>query len=102
MTIRGKQQPNSAERMGFMDKKIIDIHTHILYGMDDGAKNREMSLKLMGMEYEQGVRGIFFTNHSGGFKWHGINNYERRCDPLKRLAHDVYPDLKLYKGCEIL
>ena len=85
-----------------MENKIIDIHTHILYGMDDGASNREMSMKLMGMEYEQGVRGIFLTNHSGGYLKHGINNYERRFETLKRLAHDVYPDLRLYNGSEIL
>ena len=42
--------------------KISDIHTHILYGIDDGAYNCEMSMELIRMEYEQGVRDIFLTN----------------------------------------
>ena len=38
---------------------IADIHTHMLYGIDDGASGLDMSLALMGMDYEQGVRKIF-------------------------------------------
>ena len=37
--------------------QITDIHTHIVYGIDDGADDREMSLRLIDMEYNQGVRG---------------------------------------------
>jgi protein-tyrosine phosphatase len=31
--------------------KIIDIHTHMLFGIDDGASDCEMSLELMGLGY---------------------------------------------------
>lgn len=44
--------------------KIIEIHTHMLYGIDDGAHDSDMSLTLMDMDYDQGVRMIFCTNHS--------------------------------------
>ena len=40
-----------------MDHELIDIHTHIVYGIDDGAQNYEESLRLIDMEYDQGVRG---------------------------------------------
>ena len=36
--------------------------------VDDGAHDSEMSLALMSMDYEQGVRGIFCTSHSYGMK----------------------------------
>ena len=88
--------------MVVMSNKIIDIHTHMLYKMDDGASSREMTLQLLGVAYSQGVRGIFFTNHSGGILKHGINSYEHRFEKIKNLAHDMYQDLRLYKGCEIL
>ncbi len=48
--------------------KIIDIHTHMLYDIDDGARDSEMSLTLMRMDYDQCVRGIFCTNHSYGME----------------------------------
>lgn len=33
--------------------KIIDIHTHLLYGIDDGATNLNMSQTLIERDYEQ-------------------------------------------------
>lgn len=81
--------------------KIIDVHTHMLYGIDDGAFDETMSLRLMGMDYEQGVRGIFCTNHSYGMK-DNYEDYHRRFEKLSKLASEKYPELSLYKGCEVL
>lgn len=80
---------------------IIDIHTHMLYGVDDGAEDMEMSLALMGMDYEQGVSGIFCTNHSYDMEVY-YREYHRRFEKLVKAAADRYPGLSLYKGCEIL
>ena len=80
---------------------IIDIHTHILYGIDDGATDLEMSLRLLDMEYDQGVRGIFLTNHSYGME-EKSRLYHVRFDEIAGICKERYPDLKLYKGCEIL
>ncbi len=43
--------------------KVIDIHTHVVYGIDDGAWVLDESPKFLDREYEQGVRGIFFLKH---------------------------------------
>ena len=80
---------------------IIDIHTHILYGIDDGSWDAEMSLKLMKMELIQDVHGIFLTNHSGDMEYE-YENYHRRFEKLTRKAAEKYPDLSLYKGCEVI
>ena len=80
---------------------IIDIHTHMLYGIDDGSPSREISLRLMGMDFEQGVHGIFCTNHSYGLEYN-YQDYHRRFEKLSREAADRYPGLALYKGSEIL
>ena len=42
---------------------MIDLHTHILPAMDDGAKNVEESLALLRMEWEQGVTTVMLTPH---------------------------------------
>ena len=42
---------------------MVDLHTHILPGMDDGAENVEMSLRMLREEYAQGVRVVALTPH---------------------------------------
>ncbi len=42
---------------------MTDLHCHILPGIDDGAKNTDISLELLRKEYEDGVRNIAFTSH---------------------------------------
>lgn len=42
---------------------MTDLHCHILPGIDDGAKNVEISMQLLRKEYEDGVRNIAFTSH---------------------------------------
>lgn len=54
-------------------KGYVDIHTHILPGVDDGSKNMEMSENMLRMAYEQGVRTIYATPHYGS----GKEKYDR-------------------------
>lgn len=42
---------------------MIDLHTHILPGMDDGPQKRHVSLEMLRMEREQGVERVVFTPH---------------------------------------
>ncbi|WP_026490877.1 MULTISPECIES: CpsB/CapC family capsule biosynthesis tyrosine phosphatase [unclassified Butyrivibrio] len=42
---------------------MIDFHTHILPGIDDGSKDMNMTKKMIRMELEQGVDRIVFTPH---------------------------------------
>lgn len=42
---------------------IIDCHTHILPGIDDGSESVEMTRDLLGLEKKDGVSDIIFTPH---------------------------------------
>lgn len=42
---------------------MVDIHSHILPGIDDGAKSREESLQLLKMMKEQGISEVIATPH---------------------------------------
>lgn len=42
---------------------MTDLHTHILPGMDDGAKNVEESIKLLQAQMDQGVTSVALTSH---------------------------------------
>jgi len=43
---------------------MIDIHSHILYGLDDGAQDRETSLAMLKLAFETGTTDIVATPHS--------------------------------------
>ena len=82
-------------------KDVVDIHTHILYGIDDGAKNFEMSLQLLNMEHTQGITKVFLTNHSYDMEYTYID-YNRKFEQLREIVQRKYSNLDIYKGCEIL
>lgn len=83
---------------------IIDIHTHILPGIDDGSDSWEESLAMLQTAYESGVRAIIATPHF--LPWEEKHNTDKvcsLCDELMRRAKDelnisipVYPGQELY------
>lgn len=79
----------------------IDIHTHILPGVDDGANNIEQSLEMIKTTYEEGVRKIIFTPHFGLYH-EGCCAAELQ-SVFNELKNAVlsYKDLELYLGNEI-
>lgn len=42
---------------------LVDFHSHLLPGVDDGSKSLEESIALLRMEAEQGVRHVVATPH---------------------------------------
>ena len=42
---------------------MIDIHNHILYGLDDGSRTLEESCELLDSAIKAGVKAICFTPH---------------------------------------
>ena len=43
--------------------KIVDIHTHILPGIDDGSRNIEESIDIINYLYSVGITDIVLTSH---------------------------------------
>lgn len=42
---------------------MVDVHTHILPGIDDGSKSVEMSIAMLREEQKQGIDTVVFTPH---------------------------------------
>jgi len=40
---------------------VVDIHTHVLPGIDDGAEKMALSYRMLRRSYKQGVRKVIAT-----------------------------------------
>ena len=93
--------------MGFFqkggEKVYFDIHSHILPGIDDGAKDITESAELINFMKKEGITEVIATPHFypnemslGDFLEHRNNAYETLCS---NLDGDIP---RIYIGCEIL
>ncbi|PGV53583.1 tyrosine-protein phosphatase [Bacillus sp. AFS037270] len=80
---------------------MIDLHCHILPGIDDGAKDLSESIQMARKAVEQGIQTIVATPH------HLNNHYENpkqqileRVEELNRVLRDEKIDLKILPGQE--
>ena len=76
-----------------LDRKIIDLHSHVLHEIDDGSQSLEMSLAMLRREAEQGVTTVCATSHYYA-KHSSIPAFcERRAEAMERLAAVLTADL---------
>ena len=81
--------------------KITDLHMHVVPGVDDGSFDMRMSLVMLELAYEQGVREIFCTSHNV-YSEEEITRYKSQFMMLQMMAKSHFSDLKLHMGCELL
>ncbi|NQI69699.1 tyrosine protein phosphatase [Streptococcus suis] len=81
---------------------MIDIHSHIIFGVDDGPKSIEESLALIGQAHGQGVRFIVATSHrrKGMFET-PEKVIKANFLQLKEAVKESYPEVRLFYGAEI-
>lgn len=82
--------------------RLTDIHTHILYGVDDGAKDLNESMRILTNSWEQGVGTVILTPHYGPkFGCPVAAVLTERFEELKAEARRFYPEMKIFLGSEI-
>lgn len=87
-----------------MSKGFIDIHSHTLWGIDDGARDLDESLDMCECAEENGTSTLFLTPHL--MYW---SQAEELCDERDEKAdilvdelHGIESPLEIVKGFEIL
>ena len=83
-----------------VERKMIDIHMHLIPGVDDGAMDMEMALVMMIRAKEQGISKIIATPHSEAFHF-SKRDIRATYQNLANAAAMVSPDMKVYLGCEV-
>ena len=82
---------------------MIDIHSHVLYGIDDGAHDIEESVEMCRDAYENGCKTLVLTPHFFDFKHlHGfIKERNYKIEKLKMALEEEDIPLKLLAGAEL-
>ncbi len=80
----------------------LDMHCHILPGVDDGSKDLNTSIAMLDYAYDEGIRAIILTPHyHGGFVETERAVIDETFEELKAHNNERHPDLKLFIGNEI-
>ena len=82
-----------------MNNTIVDIHCHLLFGVDDGPEEMSESVQMLGRAKQQGISDIILTPH---FR-HGMFPYVKpdilaNFQALQGFAAQA--DIGLHLGCE--
>lgn len=83
-------------------ESYIDIHSHILPKIDDGAENFEMSMKMLETASENGVAEIILTPHNKPMHHNAsLHTMEKLAGRLLEEAGRRGLDIRLHTGNEI-
>lgn len=80
---------------------MIDIHCHVVPGVDDGAKTLYDSGKILQKEYFDGVQAVIVTPHyrRGMFET-SQEQINRQFEKLHKMTAKSRSGMKVYLGCE--
>lgn len=82
---------------------MIDIHNHILFDIDDGAKTIEASVQMCRDAYKNGIEHIVLTPHFVNFS--DVENFieerDSRIFELRNMLQAERIPIKLYAGAEL-
>ena len=81
--------------------KVVDVHMHVIPGVDDGALDQQMALEMLQMAQEQGISTVFAAPHSSAFRVlpdETGESFRLLCDTAAQLL----PGMQICLGCEII
>lgn len=82
--------------------KYIDMHCHILPGVDDGAKNLKDTEQMLKIAYQEGIRAIVATPHHHDRRGKAsIQQLNCQLQKVKELIQEMNINMKIYPGMEV-
>ena len=80
----------------------IDIHQHVVYGVDDGPQNFEEAKIMLEYAAKDGVSNIISTPHFlAGFGTFDVNGYAEKIDKMNEFCRQSGLKLKVHTGAEV-
>ena len=82
---------------------FVDIHHHIVYGVDDGPQTVEQSRQMLALAYADGTRQIIATPHFDPVgKCPNVALLKQRLAELNAICAAEFPGLNIHLGAEVL
>lgn len=82
---------------------FVDLHHHLIYGVDDGAHSLEMMKKMILRAADEGVTDLVCTSHvTPGYEPFPNEKYFAHMEEAKAFIREQGLNLRLYPGCEVL
>jgi protein-tyrosine phosphatase len=83
---------------------VIDLHSHLLPGVDDGSRSAEQSVAVLEAFAEAGVEAVVLTPHvtASDINDHGADVLEQRAEVFEGLKAAVRRSPTLHLGFEIM
>lgn len=92
-----------------MMRGLVDVHAHILPGVDDGSRDMEETRLLLESAYAQGIKTVIATPHyaaerryAAGRKSQSAEEVREAVEKVRREAAKISPELEIFPGQEIL
>lgn len=92
------EPPRSPATGGWRGIALVDLHSHVLPGVDDGAESPAESLAMLRLAVADGIRSIVATPHAGRCERRRIRP---AVDLLNQMAHENGFDIRILPGSEI-
>ena len=81
---------------------LADVHSHILYGVDDGAKSKAVMYQMLDSAYSNGVRALCVTPHYNPELFdYNPEAEDKAFEELTAYSKEKYPDLMLHRWNEV-
>lgn len=86
-----------------MKDRFMDVHCHVLYGMDDGAKSRKMMYAMLRRAASEGITRIVATPHvTPGVHRFDREQYAQAIQEAVEYCRVEGLGISIYEGCEVL
>jgi protein-tyrosine phosphatase len=79
---------------------MIDIHHHLLWGLDDGSTSVEESVAMARIAVADGITHVVCTPHANGQYAYDARLVEEKIETLQSTLDDAGIALKLGRGCD--
>ena len=81
---------------------LVDIHQHLIYGLDDGAQTLDDTKAMLRMAHRNGIKTIVATTHvMPGIERFDLMNYRNRLMTAQKWSNDQGLDIHICFGSEI-